>query len=127
MRCAACVRGRTSTDGQQPTWKYYSNGQLLSEEYLINGKFHNPNGPAYRYWHSNGQLKYEQYLIKGGFHNPNGPAYRRWYSNGQLAYESYYIDGKELTKEKFENRNQSCNGKVIKIEGKKYKLVEEKD
>ena len=106
------------------TWEYNDNGQLEYEQYCIDGKLHNPNGPAYQSWFDNGQLRYESYRIDGKRHNPNGPAHQCWYNNGQLRYEEYWIDGKQLTKKEFENRNNSCNGKVIEIEGKKYKLQE---
>ena len=109
------------------TWTYYKNGQLRSEEYRIDGKNHNENGPAYRSWYDNGKLRSESYYINGKLHNENGPAYKYWYKNGQLMSESYYIDGKKLTKEEFDKRNTiscSCEGKVVEIDGKKYQLKE---
>ena len=106
------------------TWTYYENGQLECEEYYIEGKRHNPNGPAYIAWCENGQLKCESYYIEDKLHNPNGPAYRSWWAAGQLRYEKYWIDGKLLTKEQFENRNTTCNNKIVEIDGKKYRLQE---
>ena len=44
-----------------------------------------------------------------------------WEKTG-LFYQNYFINGKKLSKEEFEARNNPCNGKVISIEGKKYKL-----
>jgi antitoxin component YwqK of YwqJK toxin-antitoxin module len=133
--------------------EYYANGQLAYEEYRLNGKLHNPNGPAVRGWHENGQLWYEEYRLNGKFHNPNGPAYRRWYENGQLRheayylndkcynlngpalrawhdngqlwYEQYYLNGEELTKEQFEAKmnKPSCTGRTVVIDGVEYKLT----
>ena len=105
-------------------WTYHENGNSAHEEYRIDDKYHNPNGPAYRSWYDNGKLEYEEYWIDNKRHNPNGPAYRCWHDNGKLAYEAYWIDGKYLTKEQFENRNKTCEGKVVEIDGKKYKLQE---
>ena len=82
------------------TWTYYKNGQLMSEEYCIDGKQHNENGPAYKSWDD---------------------------ENGQLMSEAYCIDGKRITKEQFDKRNTiscSCEGKVVEIDGKKYQLKE---
>jgi len=75
-------------------------------------------------YHDNGQLASEKYWIDGKYHNPNGPAGKYWYDNGQLASEEYWIDGKRLSKEQFENRNVTCNGKIVEIDGKKYQLKE---
>ena len=105
-------------------WKYYDNGKLEYEAYYIDGKLHNPNGPAYRSWYKNGNLATEECRIDDKYHNPNGPAFHSWYSNGKLVSESYWIGGKQLTKKQFENRNKSCEGKVVEIDGKKYKLQE---
>ena len=85
-------------------WSYYGNGQLEVEQFYVNDRRHNPNGPAYSSWYSNGQLQYEADWNNNVRHNLNGSS-RRWYMNGQLQKEEYWIDGKQLTKEEFENRN----------------------
>ena len=103
--------------------EYYDNGQIRSESYRIDGKRHNPHGPAIKIWYENGQIQYEEYYIEGKLHNPNGPAIKSWYENGRIEYEQYWINGQELTKKKFNNRSASCNGKVIEVEGKKYQLI----
>ena len=79
-----------------------------------------------REYFDNGQWLYsEQYYLDGKLHNPHGPAIRSWYENGQLESETYFLNGKRLTKEAFEARNKpSCNGKIVEIDGKKYKLTE---
>ena len=71
----------------------------------------------------NGQLYSEYYYLDGKLHNTTGPAIKCWDDNGQLNYEYYYLDGKHHTKEQFDNRKNTCNGKEIIIEGKKYKLT----
>jgi antitoxin component YwqK of YwqJK toxin-antitoxin module len=76
-------------------------------------------------YYENGQLRYEEYYLNDKRHNPNGPAYRRWYENGQLWYEGYYLNGKELTKEQFEDKmnKPSCSGRTVVIDGVEYKLT----
>jgi antitoxin component YwqK of YwqJK toxin-antitoxin module len=110
--------------------EYYANGKLKSEEFFNSeGKRHNAAGPAYREWHENGQLKHEEYWLNGKRHNDAGPAIRRWYENGQLWSEAYWINGRWLTKAEWEARVNPapCDGKVVEIEGRKYKLVATKE
>jgi len=44
---------------RKPRVKYYENGQKKSEEWIeewvLNGKYHRVDGPAYQYWYKNGQ------------------------------------------------------------------------
>ena len=77
-----------------------------------------------REWYENGQILSEEYLINGKRHNTEGPAYRKWDENGQIRYEVYWINGKQLSKEEWENevKKDTCNGKIVEIDGKKYKL-----
>ena len=81
--------------------------------YYINGKRHREDGPAVEF--SNGD-KY--YYINDKLHREDGPAIE--YLDG---YKSYYINGKNLTEKEFNNRTKSCEGKVVEIEGVKYKLT----
>ena len=79
----------------------------------LNDKLHCEHGPAveradgYKVWYLNGEL-----------HNEHGPAIE--WANGEKAW---YLNGKELTETEFNNRT-ACSGKVVEIEGVKYKLVE---
>ena len=36
----------------------------------------------------------------------------------------WYLNGEELTEQEFNSRNSSCAGKIIEVDGKKYKLQE---
>ena len=112
---------------------WHSNGQLRSEEYIVHGRYHNATVPACRSWYANGQLNKAAYWINGKRHNTTGPAYFHWNDpayfhwndNGHLLTEEYWVNGKQLTKEQFANRNkETCNGKVVEIDGKKYQLKE---
>lgn len=47
----------------------------------------------------------------------------RVYPSGE---KNWYLNGKKLTEKKWEQKikqNDCCDGKIIEIEGKKYKLI----
>jgi antitoxin component YwqK of YwqJK toxin-antitoxin module len=108
--------------------EFWENGRLMREWFTTSyGRQHNDAGPAFREWHENGQLVYESYWLNGNRHNAAGPAVRRWHENGQLAVEEYWLNGMKLTKAEWEARVKPapCDGKVVEIEGRRYKLVAE--
>jgi len=80
------------------------------------GELHRLDGPAVEW--SDGA---KSWYVDGKCHRLDGPALE--YSNGS---GSYWIEGEYLTKEQFLARTNptSCSGKVVEIDGKKYKLVE---
>ena len=111
-----------------------------SKEWYLNGKRHREDGPAYE--GSNGS-KY--WYLKGELHREDGPAIeysggsKEWYLNDKRhredgpAVESsggskeWYLNGNKLTEKKYNERmnpKTSCNGKVVVIDGKQYKLTE---
>ena len=65
------------------------------------------NSQGYKSWHVNGKL-----------HREDDPAVE--YANGT---KQWYINDKELTEEEFKNRQASCDGKEVVIDGKTYTLV----
>jgi len=80
-----------------------------------NGQRHRTDGPATecadgtKYWYQNGQL-----------HRTDGPAVE-----GTDGYKAWYLGDKWLTEAEFNARSKpSCSGKVVEIDGKKYKLTE---
>jgi hypothetical protein len=75
---------------------------------------HREDGPACEY-----SDETKCWYINGKCHREDGPAIE--YLGGHNAW---YIDGIELTEEEFNARKNSCNGKVVEIDGKKYKLTE---
>jgi len=85
-------------------------------EWHLNGKRHREDGPAIgwadgsRYWWLNGKR-----------HREDGPAIE--WSDGS---KEWWLNGKELTEKEF-NKKKSCEGKVVEIDGKKYKLMEIED
>ena len=95
--------------------KVYSYGD---KEWYLNGKLHREGGPAVectegtKYWFLNGKL-----------HREDGPAIE--YSNGD---KSWYLNGMCYTEREYNQKikelNKTCNGKVVEIDGKRYKLKE---
>jgi antitoxin component YwqK of YwqJK toxin-antitoxin module len=96
------------------TVKVYPNG---TKYWYLNGKLHREDGPAAewsdgtKWWYLNGEL-----------HREDGPAIE--WSNGT---KYWYLNGECLSEEKFNKRTNpepdSCDGKVVEIDGKKYKLT----
>lgn len=89
----------------------YSYGEYF---WYKKGKPHREDGPAV-IW-ADGTLKWYK---DGVLHRENGPAIE--HANGKRYW---YIDGKRLTEEEFNARTNSCNGKIVTIDGKKYRLEE---
>lgn len=73
-----------------------ANAQLISQEYLTNGRPNKCNGPAVTTWSTNGAMTSQGYMLGGRFHNTKGPAliryfpdtdiiwHQRWYRHGQI-------------------------------------------
>ena len=57
------------------------------------------------------------YNEQGQRHREDGPAIE-WADGTKY----WHINGKELTEAEFNARTKSCDGKVVEIDGKKYKL-----
>ena len=81
--------------------------------YNLEGQRHREDGPAVEY--ADG---YKAYYLNGKLHREDGPATE--YENGN---KYYYIKDIQITKEEFNNRNKSCENKIVEIEGVKYKLT----
>ncbi len=89
-----------------------------SKEWYLNGKRHRVDGPAIecadgsKSWYLNGKL-----------HRTDGPAVE--YANGS---KEWYLDGVEYTEADWLKQTQKvkapCVGKIVEIDGVKYKLVE---
>jgi hypothetical protein len=69
-----------------------------------------------------GYIKYEVHVYAGG-HREDGPALE--YVDGR---KYWYLEGVEYTKSghkaEMKRRNNTCNGKIVTIEGKQYELTE---
>jgi hypothetical protein len=63
----------------------------------------------------------KRWYLNGKFHREDGPAIE--YADGT---KYWFINDQPLTEAEFNTRTKSCNGKVVEIDGKKYKLQEVK-
>jgi hypothetical protein len=85
----------------------------------LNGKYHREDGPAIE--NDNGC---KTWWLNGEPHRENGPAAefsngtKGWYLNGENYTES------EFKKEMAKRNKPTCEGKVVEIDGKKYKLTQ---
>ena len=61
----------------------------------------------------------EWFNLNGEHHREDGPAVE--YTNGD---KYWFINGKLLTETEFNQRTESCNNKIVEIDGKKYKLTQ---
>jgi len=94
--------------------RVYKNG---TKEWWLNGKRHREDGPAIEYPSGN-----RYWCLNGELHREDGPAIER-----PDGYNEWWLNGKYLTEEGWRAKlhsQPSCDGKVVEIEGKKYKLVE---
>ena len=87
-----------------------------TRHWYLNGELHREDGPANerhdgtRFWYLNGKI-----------HREDGPAVE--YADGT---RHWYLNDEYLTKAEFLNRTQkklSCDGRVVEIDGVKYKLT----
>ena len=92
------------------TVKVNDNG---SKQWYLNGERHREDGPAIEW--ANG---HKSWWVNDKLHREDGPAVE--YANGD---KSWFLNGKKLTEAEFNNRHNSCVGKVVEIDGQKYKLV----
>jgi len=104
------------------------------------GKLHRKDGPAIEWAHGD-----KHWYLNGKLHREDGPAIeyadgdKHWYLNGKLHREDgpaiewadgtkeWHVNDNFLTQEQFLARTKpkqaSCAGKVVEVDGKKYKLV----
>jgi antitoxin component YwqK of YwqJK toxin-antitoxin module len=80
---------------------YYSNGNIYSKSYYINGERHREDGPAFIYYNEDGNIHYEAYYINEKKHREDGPAIIGYHQNGNIWYKEYWLNDKELTKEEW--------------------------
>jgi len=96
------------------TVKVYANG---SKCWYVAGKLHREDGPAIEY--ASGTKKW---YVDGERHREDGPAVE--YADGD---KYWYIEGKKFTEAEFDKRrnpvSESCEGKMVEIDGKQYRLA----
>jgi hypothetical protein len=92
------------------TVKVFSNG---TQRCYLNGNLHREDGPAV-IWPDGRQFWY----LNGKLHREDGPAIIR--PDGS---QEWWLNDKNITEDEFNNRKNSCDGKIVEIDGKKYKLT----
>jgi len=114
--------------------RVYENGD---KHWYLNGKRHREDGPAIEYSNN-----HKEWWINGKRHREDGPAIeyvdgtRHWYLNSKLHREDgpaveyfngdceWFLNGREMTEQEFNLKTKSCTGKIVEIDGKKYRLTE---
>jgi len=106
--------------------------------YYLNNQFHREDGPAIEW--DNGD---KEWWLNDQLHREDGPAFewdngdKEWWLNDQLHREDgpaieyadgtkwWYLNGVEYTEAEFlaATKPATCEGKVVEIDGKKYKLT----
>jgi hypothetical protein len=101
---------RHRLDGPAVEW---ANGH---KEWWVNGKLHRLDGPAVECAEGS-----KSWWVDGKPHRLDGPAFE--YANGN---KEWWVNGKKMTEEEFNEYTKpkpSCEGKVVEVDGKKYKLT----
>ena len=91
----------------------YANG---TKEWWVEGKRHRLDGPAVEY--ANGS---KEWYVEDKHHRLDGPAFER--SDG---YKAWYVEGKLMSEKEFNayiKPKPACEGKVVEVDGVKYKLT----
>jgi len=88
-----------------------------TKHWYQNNELHRVDGPAYE--DASGS---KEWYLDGKRHRVDGPAHE--YADGS---KHWYLDGKELTEsqwlEAVKPKVASCVGKMVEVDGVKYKLV----
>ena len=84
------------------------------KEWYLNGKAHREDGPAVEY--AGG---YKEWWLNDKLHREDGPAIE-----GGDGSKRWYLEGVLLDEDQHRTQTESCAGKVVEIDGKKYKLTE---
>ena len=83
--------------------------------WFLDDELHCEHGPAIEW--ADGD---KSWWLDDKLHREDGPAIEE--ADG---YKAFYLNGELLTEAEFNRRtNKPCSGKVVEVEGVKYKLVE---
>jgi len=88
-----------------------------TKSWFLNGKRHREDGPAIERFNGD-----KEWYLNGNLHREDGPAIE--HANGT---KEWWFNDEELTEDEWRAKVQpqpSCDGKVVEIDGKKYKLTE---
>jgi len=91
----------------------YDNGD---KHWCLNGKLHREDGPAIE--RADGS---KSWYLNDDLHREDGPA-----AESSDGSKHWFLNGKQLSETQFNARPKptaSCEGKVVEVDGIKYKLV----
>lgn len=91
-------------------------------------ELHREKGPAYTKYCESGKIKQQEWYLNNLLHNENGPAVIKYNVYEKVNEQEWFLYGQGYTEEEYRNTknklNNSCDGKIVEIDGKKYKLTE---
>jgi len=114
--------------------RVYVNGD---KRWYLDGKRHREDGPAAEYANGN-----KSWYLDGKRHREDAPAIeftdgtKHWYLDGKRHREDgpaveytdgdkyWYLNDELMTEQEFKLKTKSCDGKIVEIDGKKYRLIE---
>jgi antitoxin component YwqK of YwqJK toxin-antitoxin module len=107
--------------------QFYQSGKLKLIIYFNDkDQKHNEFGPAAIHYFEDGNKESEYHYVNDIQHNSSGPAVILYNRIGILKIERYYLNGVKFSREDFlketSKQNDSCENKIIEVDGKKYKL-----
>lgn len=85
-----------------------------SKHWFLNGERHRIDGPAIE--DANGD---KEWFVNGLRHREDGPAIE-----DEDGYKAWYLNGVYHSREEFNRKMNPCSGKIVEIDGKKYRLQE---
>jgi antitoxin component YwqK of YwqJK toxin-antitoxin module len=85
--------------------EFYADGNILRQEWYLNGKYHNEEGPAHIKYYKNGNIWHQAWYLNGKYHNEEGPGYIVYNEDGNVEYQSWYVNDKYLFKKDFTSLN----------------------
>ena len=88
-------------------------GRMETKQWYLNGQLHREDGPAIEWLNGD-----KEWFLNGQLHRDDGPAVE--YADG--PEREWWLNGKEVTEQ--EVMNPSCSGKVVEIDGKRFRLEE---
>ena len=74
-----------------PAWTKYKNGEIVHEEWYIDDLCHRIGGPAHIEY-KNGRVIKEVWWVEGKCHREDGPAYIEYDINGKPTREAWYVN-----------------------------------
>lgn len=82
-------------------------GQIMKEDWLVDGMRSRNDGPALVKYYENGKIKHEEWYKNDILHRDDGPASIMYYKDGERKCEQWFLDG-------------DCKGELFTYLGEKY-------